>query len=67
MLVWPTRGRPVMGEVAQDRHDARAAGGADLGAVLIEVHVADPVQAVFDGRVPADYGGDFGCPGLGGG
>jgi len=36
------------GEVAQGCHDARAAGGADLGAVLAGVHVADPVKAVLD-------------------
>ncbi len=34
----------------------RPAGGADLGAVLVEVHVADPVAAfaglVSDGDVP---------------
>jgi len=36
------------GEVAQGCHDARAACGADLGAVLAGVHVADPVKAVLD-------------------
>jgi hypothetical protein len=46
------------GEVTQAGHDAGAAGGADLGAVFVEVHV--PVQAALDGPVAADDGGEFG-------
>ena len=42
-----------------------AAGGADLGAVFVEGHVADPVQAVFDAPVAADDGGELGVAGLG--
>jgi hypothetical protein len=36
-------------------------------AGFVEVHVADPVQAVFDGRVAADDGGELGVAGLGNG
>jgi hypothetical protein len=38
----------------QAGHDARAAGGAHLGAILVEVHVADPVEPVLDAPVAAD-------------
>jgi hypothetical protein len=44
-----------------------AAGGADLGAVFVEVGVADPVEAVFDAPVAADDGREFGSAGLGDG
>jgi hypothetical protein len=33
---------------------------ADLGAVLVEVHVAYPVQPVFDGLVAAEDGRELG-------
>ena len=36
------------GQVAQAGHDLRAGRGADLGVVLVEVNVADPVQPVLD-------------------
>ena len=39
--------------------------GAGLGSVLVVGHVADPVQAVLDGPVPADDRGQFGGAGLG--
>jgi hypothetical protein len=39
-------------QVAQAGHDLRAAGGADLRAVLVDVEVADPVQAVLDPQWP---------------
>jgi len=42
------------GQVAQAGHDAGAAGGTDLGAVFVEVNVADPVEAVFDALLAAD-------------
>jgi len=29
-------------------HDAGAVAGADLGGILTECHIADPVQAVLD-------------------
>ena len=45
-------------------HDARAGGGADLGTVLVEVEVADPVQAVLDAPVAADDGRELGVAGL---
>jgi hypothetical protein len=38
----------------QAGHDAGAAGRADLGPVLIEIHVTDPVEPVFDAPVAAD-------------
>ena len=47
------------GEVAQGRHDGGAVAGADLGVVFGEDDVADPVQPVFDGPVPADGVGDL--------
>jgi hypothetical protein len=34
-------------------------------AVFVVVEVADPVEAVFDGPVAADDGGEFGGAGLG--
>ena len=60
-------GQPQDGDdqVAQAGHDARAAGGAHLGAVLIEVGVADPVEPVFDAPVTADDGREPGEAGLG--
>ena len=45
------------GEVPQGGHDAGAAGGADLGAVFVVVHVADPVQPVLDHLVAASARG----------
>ena len=58
MLAAPASRRMVMTRLlAQAGHDAGAAGRADLGAVLVEVHVMDPVQAVFDAPVTADDGG----------
>jgi len=41
----------------------RAVGGADLGAVLVEAHIADPVRLVLDGPVAADDGGELGVAG----
>jgi hypothetical protein len=55
------------GEVPQGGHDLRGAGGADLGPVLVVIRVADPRQAVFDGPVAADDGGEPGRAGLGDG
>jgi hypothetical protein len=46
-------------EVAQAGHDARAVGGADLGAVFVVGDVADPVQAVLDQPVPSEDVGQF--------
>src|SRR5664280_1681572 len=40
-------------EVAQAGHDAGAVAGADLGQVLAERHVADPMESVLDGPVTA--------------
>ena len=53
------------GQVAQGGHDLWPAGGADLGAVLIEVQVAHPVEPVLDAPVAADDGGELGRAGLG--
>jgi hypothetical protein len=55
-------GEPQDGDnqVAQAGHDAGAAGGADLGPVLIEIHVPDPVQTVFDAPVAADDARELG-------
>src|ERR1700749_2303566 len=44
------------GQVAQAGHDAWPVAGADLGAVLVPVHVTDPVQPVFDSPVAAHDG-----------
>ena len=66
MLVAPVS-RMVRARVAQTGHDARAAGGADLGSVFVVVHVADPVQAVFDYPAAPDDGREFGGAGLGSG
>jgi len=38
-------------EVAQAGHDLRSGPGAELGAILGEGHIADPVQAVLDALV----------------
>lgn len=42
------------GEIPQGGHDSWGAGGADLGAIFVEVHVTDPVQAVLKGPAAAD-------------
>jgi len=44
------------GEVTQDDHHGGRSAGADLTAVLIEGHIADPVAAVLD-RPMATVGG----------
>ena len=41
-----------------------AGAGADLGQVLGEGHIADPVQGVLDLPVPADPGGELVGSGL---
>ncbi|MGH3586800.1 MAG: hypothetical protein ACRDQ0_10800, partial [Pseudonocardia sp.] len=51
-------------DVPQGGHDLRPGAGLDLGGVLGEGDVADPVQAVLDLPVPPDPGGQFGGPGL---
>ena len=51
-------------EVAQARHDLRASPGAQLGGVLGEGHIADPVQAVLDRPVSAQEIGEPGGAGL---
>lgn len=56
-----------MARVAQRCHDLRGSAGADLGQVLGEGDIADPVQAVLDLPVPADPGGELGGAGLVGG
>ena len=60
-------GQPQNGDdqVAQAGHDARAVGGAHLGAILAGVHVADPGEPVFDAPVAADDGRERGRAGLG--
>ena len=50
-------------QVAQRRHDVRAAAAADLGGVLGEGYVAEVVQRL-DGPVPAQQGGQPGRAGL---
>src|SRR5674476_604678 len=52
-------------EVAQAGHDAGAVAGADLGQVLAERHVADPMESVLDGPVTAQRGGELVRTGLG--
>ena len=47
-------------EVSQGSHDLWGAGGADLGAVFVEVQVTNPVQLVFDHLVAPDDGGEPG-------
>jgi hypothetical protein len=47
------------GQVAQGGHGGGAGAGADLGVVLGEGDVADPVQAVLDAPVAAEGGGDL--------
>jgi hypothetical protein len=48
------------GEVTRRLAMTRGRWRADLEAVFVEVHVADPVQAVLDGPLAADDGGEFG-------
>ncbi len=43
-------------EISQGRHGTRRALGSDLGAVLVERDIADPVATVLDRPVSADYG-----------
>jgi hypothetical protein len=47
MLDFPVSRKTVMARL-QAGHDAWAVAGADPGAVLVLVHVADPVQPVPD-------------------
>jgi hypothetical protein len=47
------------GKVAQCGHHGRAGAGADLGVVLGEDDVADPVQPILDVPVPADRAGEL--------
>jgi hypothetical protein len=46
------------GEIAQSAHYGGTGAGADLGMILGEDDVADPVQAVLDAPVPADRLGE---------
>jgi hypothetical protein len=46
--VVPSPPQQADGQVAKGGHHLRAVALADLAVVLIEGHVADPVQAVFD-------------------
>ena len=64
MLAAPASRKMVMTRLPVG-HDAGAGCGADLGAVLAVVHVADPVQPVFDAPVAADDGRELGVAGLG--
>src|SRR5579859_640812 len=65
MLVWPVSRKMAMASLpAQAGHEAGAVAGADLGAVLVPVRVADPVQPVLDSPVAADEAGKVGGPGL---
>ena len=52
------------GEVAEGGHDLWAVTGPDLGMVLGEGHVADPVQPVLYGPVPTDRVGELGRSGV---
>src|SRR6266511_774957 len=52
-------------QVAQAGHDLRGGAGAELGGVLGEGHVADPMPAVLDRPVPADEVGQPGRASLG--
>jgi hypothetical protein len=54
-------------QVAQRCHHAGRVAGADLGAVLVEGHVADPVQPVLDLPLAADQCQQPGGVGLVGG
>ena len=45
--------------VADRGHDLRSGTDADRRAVLVEDDVSDPVQAVLDGPVSTDPGGDL--------
>jgi hypothetical protein len=67
MLVAPASRRMVINQVAKGRHDAGTVGGTDLGAVLAEVRIADPVEPSSMARVAADDGGELGVAGLGDG
>src|SRR5512144_236867 len=67
MLVTLVRWRTVECKVAQAGHDAGAVAGADLAVVLVEGHVADPVQLVLHRPVAADGVAEGGGAGLVGG
>ncbi len=49
------------GGVAQRRHDLRDGPAADLGAIFIEGHVANPVGAVLDAPMVAEKREDLLC------
>src|SRR5512146_2197654 len=67
MLVTRVRRRTVECKVAQAGHDAGVVAGADLAVVLVEGHVADPVQLVLHRPVAADGVAEGGGAGLVGG
>ncbi len=46
-------------QVTEGGHDSGAGSGLDLGSVLTERDVADPVDFVLDGPVPPGVGGQM--------
>ena len=48
MLVSPGRAQDGDGQVAHAGHDTGVGAGTDMGALLMPIHVADPVQPVLD-------------------
>ena len=53
-------------QVTERGHDPWPGAGLDLGRVLTERDIADPVEPVLDGPVPADVGGQVLRGGLSG-
>jgi hypothetical protein len=51
-------------EIAHGGHHCRTGAGAELGVVLGEHDIADPVQAILDVPVPADHLGELVSPDL---
>jgi hypothetical protein len=62
---WPSSAERADDEVAQAGHDLRRGPSADLGAILGEGHIPDPVQAVLDRPVTPQEVGKPGRAGLG--
>ena len=52
------------GEIAERGHDLWAVAGPDLGVVLRESHITDPVESVLYRPVPPDHVGRLGCDGV---
>jgi hypothetical protein len=51
-------------QISEGGHGAGSGTDADLGTILVESDIANPVQAYLDAPVATDPGGEFGFGGL---